>query len=127
MKSQLAKIALPGIALVVASGCSEEPQQAVSFSKDVQPVLAQYCEECHQAGGTGAEASGFLVATYGNVMAGTKLGPMVVPHDALSSNLYRLVAGEVHPSITMPHGKEKLTPADIAKIEQWIEQGAKDN
>ena len=127
MKSQLAKIALPGIVLVVASGCSDEAQQVVSFSKDVQPVLVEYCQECHQEGGSGDQASGFLVGTYGQVMAGTKLGPMVVPHDALSSNLYRLVAGEVHPSITMPHGKEKLTATDIAKIEQWIQQGAKDN
>ena len=127
MKSPLAKIVLPGIALAFVSGCSEDPLQVVSFSKDVQPVLANYCAECHVKGGTGDEASGFLVGTYGDVMAGTNLGPMIVPGDALSSNLYRLVSGEVHPSITMPHGKEKLMATDIAKIEQWIQQGAKDN
>lgn len=126
MNTRSLKLILPGVAVVLAAGCAEDARE-VSFSKEVKPVLDRYCMECHLADGEGTAASGFMVDSYDDVMKGTKLGPMVVPGDALSSNLYRLVAGEVHPSIAMPHGKERLTAEDIATVETWIEQGAKNN
>jgi mono/diheme cytochrome c family protein len=113
-------------AVVVLVGCADK-EAAVSFKTDVKPVLEHYCAECHMPGGEGTAASGFVVDSYSSVMAGGKLGPMVVPGDALSSNLYRLVAGKVHPSIAMPHGKDKLPTEDVEKIKAWIDQGAQDN
>ena len=31
------------------------------------------------------------------------------------------------PSIQMPHGKTKLTEAELAIIRKWVDQGAKNN
>jgi len=110
---------------LLAAGCS--PGSSVSFRKQVQPLLTKNCAECHVGQGEGAQKSGFHVDSYNSVMKGTKLGPMVIAGDSASSSLYRLVAGQVDKSIRMPHGRNPLPAADIALIEQWIDQGAKDN
>jgi hypothetical protein len=114
------------ISAMLLVGCSAGPD-AVSFNNEIKPLIDKYCTECHLPGGAGVEASGFVTESYESVMKGTKFGPVVVAKDPLSSSLYRLVAGKVDPSIRMPHGKEALAQQEILKIEQWIEQGAKNN
>lgn len=118
-------IAVAASATLVLFGCGMEPD--VSFKNDLRPVLDKHCAECHTGNAEGVEASGFLVETYESVMKGTKLGPVVVAGDPLSSNLYRLVAGKVDKSIQMPHGKAPLTGDEIRVVELWIEQGANNN
>lgn len=114
------------VSALLLLGCSPKPA-AVSFKNDIKPMIDKYCTECHLKGGAGAEASGFIIATYESLMKGTKFGPVVVAGDPLSSSLYRLVAGKADPSIRMPHKKEALAQEEILKIEHWIEQGAKNN
>jgi hypothetical protein len=100
----------------------------VSFSRDVQPILADNCLVCHQEGGQGYEASGFSMATYDDLMKGTRNGPMVIPGDAEGSNLVVLMEGRADPSISMPHGSmERVPQGEIDKIRRWIDQGAKKN
>jgi hypothetical protein len=90
-------------------------------------LIEKYCTECHLPGGAGVEASGFITESYESLMKGTKFGPVVVAGDPLSSSFYRLIAGKVDPSIRMPHGKEALSEKEIATVENWITQGAKNN
>ena len=112
--------------LVGLAGCSGEG--AVSYSRDVEPILAANCRSCHQPGGSGYEASGFSMASYDDLMKGTKFGPMVIPGDSEGSNLVVLMEGRADPSIAMPHGgAEPVSEADIARIRRWIDQGAKKN
>lgn len=113
--------------LAIALGGCSPASDPVSYSADVQPVLKKHCAECHMPGGQGDEASGFIVESYSSVMNGTALGPVVVPGDAYSSSLYRLVSGKADKSIQMPHTKEPMTDEEIAVIETWIDQGAKDS
>jgi hypothetical protein len=110
------------LAALLAGGCSTEKKPV--FLADVKPILDKHCAECHAPGGEGALKSGFLVDSYASVMQGTKYGPVVVPGSAESSSLYRLVAGQVDPSIQMPHGEQALTEAEIETIKRWINQGA---
>ncbi|MGB5304843.1 MAG: c-type cytochrome domain-containing protein [Gammaproteobacteria bacterium] len=116
-------LAVSFVAVLAGSGCSRE--KPAGFVADVQPILNKYCIECHAPGTEGAMESGFLVGSYEVVMKGTKYGPVVVPGSADSSSLYRLLAGEVDPSIQMPHGKQALTAAEIDTIRRWIDQGAR--
>lgn len=125
MKSKFIDMAAVVAAVVVVTGCSKSP--TVSFAGDVKPVLDLYCKECHVPGGDGMEKSGFSVESYETVMKGTTLGPMVVPGDPLSSNLYRMVAREVDKSIRMPHGKSTLSIEERALIKTWIAEGAPNN
>ncbi|MDJ0882003.1 MAG: hypothetical protein QNJ56_10170 [Gammaproteobacteria bacterium] len=110
------------------TGCNQAPQEPqISFSNDVMPLITKNCTECHTSGGDGANASGFITTDYDAIMKGTKYGPVVIPGNSVASTFYRLIAGLVDPSIQMPHGKEAMSAADIAKVEKWIEQGAKNN
>ncbi len=107
-------------------GCSRE--RPVSYAKDVRPILAAHCLECHHSGGQGQKASGFSMDSYESLMKGTRYGPMIIPGDAETSNMVVLMEGRADPSIAMPHGNRKPVPKeDILTIRKWIDQGAKNN
>ena len=111
---------------LMMAGCSGEP--AVSYSQDVKPILEQNCMQCHQVGGAGQVASGFSMASYADLMKGTRNGPMIIAGDVEGSNLLVLIEGRADPSISMPHGQQKsIAKQDIETIRLWIEQGAKNN
>jgi hypothetical protein len=120
------------VALLVGAGCTRQ----VSFSQAVSPMLNAKCLSCHDGSGEGSAKSGFSVKTYDGIMKGTKLGKVIVPGDAVSSTLYRLVSHKASPEIHMPpHGEhslakgkgEPLTQGEIDTIKLWIDQGAKNN
>ena len=117
---------LPAAAMLVG-GCAGEQAAKKSYQKDIAPILAAQCGDCHAPGGAGATATGLLLDSHENVMKGTRLGPIVVPGSAISSTLYLLISGKADPSIRMPHGKEAMSAEDIASIEQWIDEGAGNN
>lgn len=60
-------------------------------------------------------------------MKGTRLGPVIVAGQSVSSTLVRLIEGKADPSIRMPHGKEPLDAAKIKTIKTWVDAGAKNN
>jgi hypothetical protein len=112
--------------LTTFTACDREP--GTSYQQDVVPILSKYCNECHLPEGEGTKNTGFLVDSYDAVMRGTKYGPVVVAGDSTSSTLYRLVTGKVDESIQMPHEKEEqLNAEEILVIQNWIDQGAKNN
>ena len=117
--------ALSAGVMIALSGCDQVP--SVGYAKDVAPILAKYCAECHLAQGEGTQKSGFETGSYDAVMKGTTYGPVVVAGDSASSTLYRLVAGKVDKSIQMPHGKNQLATEEISVIQNWIDQGARNN
>jgi len=117
---------LPIALLIALSGCARE--EAVSFSRQVKPIIDQNCLSCHQEGGAGFEASGFSMVTYDDLMKGTKFGPMIISGDSAGSNMIVLMEGRADPSISMPHGTmDPVAKADIETIRIWVDQGAKNN
>lgn len=122
----IGKIIAMGVFPLFVASCGGEP--AVSFSQDVQPVINQHCNQCHQVGGQGEVASGLNLTSYEGVMKGTHAGPMVIGGDVEGSNLLVLMEGRADPSISMPHGENEPVPKkDIQTIRTWIGQGAKNN
>ena len=112
--------------LTTLTGCARE--EAISFSKNVKPIIDQNCLACHRQGGEGFQASGFSMATYDDLMKGTKFGPMVISGDSAGSNLIVLMEGRADPSISMPHGSmDPVARKDIETIRLWVDQGAKNN
>ena len=110
------------------SGCGGSDKNPVSFSKDVQPILAENCVSCHNSEGEGFKKSGLNLESYEMLMKGTKFGPVVIPGEPLSSSLVLLIDGKADPAITMPHGSLQLIPKNKRDvIKTWIAQGAKDN
>ncbi len=113
---------IAGALLLAACG-----QKQISFKADVQPIIKQYCLECHGSGGQGTLASGLDMTTYESLMKGTRYGSIVKPGDSLSSVLNMLVEGRANPAIKMPHGKEPLPQEQAAALRTWVDQRAKNN
>lgn len=114
------------------AGC----ERRVSFSADVQPVLAAHCAGCHSGYAEGEATTGLNVTDYASLMHGTRLDQVVEPGSAASSTLYLVVSGEASPEIQMPpHHEEAMAegrgaPLDrdeVRLIKDWIDQGAKNN
>ena len=112
------------LAVLLMTACA---QRQVSFKADVQPILKQYCLECHVEGGEGYVKSGLLMTSHESLMKGTKFGSIIKPGDGLSSVLIMLVEGRADPSIKMPHGKDSMPKDKIEVLKQWVVQGAKNN
>lgn len=110
------------------AGCSGSGDKPVSFSADVEPILAEHCLSCHNSEGEGFKKSGLNLESYAGLMKGTKFGPVVIPGQPLSSSLVLLIDGKADPAITMPHGSLQLIAKEKRDvIKNWISQGAKDN
>ena len=85
--------------------------QAISFSKQVAPILTAKCGGCHVAGRKG----GFQMASYAGLM---QTG--MVQRGA--GNASRLV--EVILSGDMPRGGGKVSPDEVGTLMKWIDAGA---
>jgi hypothetical protein len=124
MKTRL----LPSFSLVLATlGVAACGPKTVTYSADVQPILNQYCLECHSEKGQGYAKSGLLMSSYESLMKGTKYGSVIIPGDSLSSALGMLIEGRADPSIKMPHGRNTLPKEKIDTLKHWIDQGARNN
>lgn len=91
----------------------------VSFANDVLPILNSRCLNCH--GGDRIE-EGLLIGSYGELMAGSANGPVIIPGDPEGSLLVELVAAQ-----KMPKRGPKLTPPQVQLIVDWVNQGALNN
>ena len=123
-------------AILLIAGCGSQPaapaapkagipaSSDVSFAKDIQPIFSQTCMPCH-TGGKDAKGSYDLTCYPGTMDNGSDSTPNVIPGNADSSTLYRLVNGTVTPQ--MPKGRPALNAAQLATIKKWIDQGAKND
>lgn len=110
---------------LAATGMAEAASGAISYAKDVQPIFDKYCGACHHPGGPGTDTSGLDLTSYEGVMKGTKFGPIVVPGDALTSNLMAVLENRTDASIRMPHSNRRdMTKNDRMVLRRWIAEGA---
>ncbi|HEY1171346.1 MAG TPA: PSD1 and planctomycete cytochrome C domain-containing protein [Verrucomicrobiae bacterium] len=103
----------------VSAATAQKPAKgALTFEKDVRPILKAQCFECH---GEGEKLKGGIdLRLRRTLLQGGESGPGIVLNQPAKSHLVELIrAGE------MPPRDKKLTPAEIAIIEQWIASGAK--
>ena len=92
----------------------------VTFAKDIQPILAGSCWNCH---GDTVQLSKFDLRTRDSALKGGEHGSDIVPGNAEQSRMYRRVAGLEKPS--MPAQGAPLTAAQVAAVKTWINEGAK--
>jgi hypothetical protein len=117
-------------AILLLAGCGGQPAQtqasnaAVSYARDIQPILTQTCMPCH-AGGKDARGGYDLTCYPGTMGNGSDSTPNVIPGNADSSTLYVRLTGTV--PLQMPKGRPALNAAQLATIKKWIDQGAKND
>jgi len=103
--------------LITVSALPAAAAEPLTFEQHIRPIFRAHCFDCHGAtedlqGGLDLRLVRFLVK-------GGESGPALIPEHADESPLLqRLRKGE------MPPGEKKVTPAELATIEQWIAQGA---
>ncbi len=91
---------------------------AISFSRDVRPILAENCFHCHGPDPKHREADLRLDEPTG-------ASRVITPKASAESELYRrLISSDPDLLMPPPSSHRKLTPAQITVLQQWIEQGA---
>lgn len=93
--------------------------ETVSYSKDILPILETSCVKCH---GVEKVSRGLDLTTFEKTMAGSVKGPVILPGDASSSNLIKVIEQG-----KMPKQGTKLTKAQLELIKNWVNQGAQNN
>jgi hypothetical protein len=93
---------------------------AVDFVRDVQPILAQNCYNCH---GAHKHESQLRWDNKEIALQGGEHGPDIIPGQSAQSRMIQLVSGAV-PDLIMPQKGDPLTAQQIGILRAWIDQGA---
>ncbi len=105
-----------------AGGVKEPASEPLVFAQLVQPILNNYCFECH---GTEKQKGKLRVDGLELLLAGGENGPVLVPGDAKKSSLVaRMLLPITDDDHMPPEGKPSPKPEELALIQFWIERGA---
>jgi mono/diheme cytochrome c family protein len=114
---------LPLILLLAANANSAEP--GVEFNRDVRPILADHCFQCHGPDARQRQAE-LRLDTADATAANRDGGPVIVPGQPEKSELWRRITSTDADERMPPADKgRKLTDSEIAILRQWITDGAK--
>ena len=96
------------------------------FEKNIRPVLASKCYECHSVESK-KQKGGLLLDTREATLAGGETGHAVVPRNPKESLiLERMRSHDKEEVMPPPKQGGPLAAEVIAKFEQWIAMGAPD-
>ena len=104
---------------------AESKNDAISFNRDVRPILSDVCFQCH--GPDAKERKADLRLDRDEHLFAERDGHrLLVPGDPAKSELFlRLTSTDDDTRMPPPTSGKRLTPAQIETIRRWIEQGAK--
>src|SRR6266567_5279920 len=115
------KCCVVAVALSAMSLTSVQSQQnpgRVDFQRDVQPILKQFCIDCH---GQSLQMNGFRLDRRRDALRGGTI-PVIAPGSSESSRFYLKLIGSQYGPQMPPTGP--LRPEHIAALKAWIDQGA---
>ncbi|WP_339713794.1 c-type cytochrome domain-containing protein [uncultured Kriegella sp.] len=99
-----------------------ELDSADVFLDLISPMLDSKCTSCHN---DGKKKGKLELTTYNEIMSGGEGGDVVIPGDALNSELFkRITLPEDHDDFMPSEGKRPLTDNEVSLIEWWINVGA---
>jgi hypothetical protein len=102
------------------SGQNRRLQRRVDFKRQIEPIFARNCYQCHNA----QKAMGRLRLDGKEfALKGGLSGAAIVPGDSGRSLLVKRISGE-GAEVRMPMGGAPLKAAEIALIRKWIDEGA---
>ena len=94
-----------------------------SYAKDIKPILANYCTECHSANSAKA---GIKLDAVADMLKAGKKGAAVVAGKPDDSLLVKTING-MGKQMPPKKSKKKVAADELAKIKAWIKAGAKDD
>ena len=112
---------LAGCFFAQKSGAAER----VDFNRDIQPLLSENCYLCHGPDAKAREADLRLDRQEG-IFGKTEDGLIIVqPGEAGRSELIaRITSADRDEVMPPPKSHRQLTPAQVALIKRWVEEGA---
>ncbi|HEV3444283.1 MAG TPA: DUF1549 domain-containing protein, partial [Gemmataceae bacterium] len=105
--------------LVLARIAHADP--TVDYLRDIKPLLAKHCYECH---GAGKQRSGLRLDTAAGILRGGDSGPGLIPGKSADSKLIKAVTG-AEGTKQMPPKEPRLDARQIGLLRAWIDQGAR--
>jgi hypothetical protein len=95
------------------------------FEKRVRPLLIESCYTCHSQSSEKGYKGGLLLDLREGLLKGGDSGPAIVPGNPDGSLLIKAVryTDEI---LQMPPNGKKLSPEQIAALEDWVRMGAPD-
>ena len=105
---------------LIHSAFARQQPATIDFKRDIKPILAANCLSCHGA----QRAMGQLRLDDKELaLKGGVSGPVINPGHGDDSRLIKRILG-LGDEPQMPLDKDPLTPAQIALLRSWIDQGA---
>jgi hypothetical protein len=108
-------------AILVSSAAGQPSPAPAEFQRDIEPILKAHCQRCH---GPEKRKGGLLLTTRKDALLpsdSTRLA--IVPGDADKSELIRRITSE-DPDLRMPPSGDRLRLEQIARLREWITEGA---
>jgi hypothetical protein len=104
-------------------------QAAVSFEKQILPVLQKKCLDCHSAAkvvdGKPKKPKGDLrLDAAWAMLKGAENGPSIVPSNLAKSYMHEVVNLPKDDDMFMPPKGDPMTAEEIKLLKEWIESGA---
>ncbi len=94
---------------------------AADFKKDIQPIFAKHCYECHSEK-AGKKKAGYVFDDLETLKLDINPKGAIVPGNPAESHLFVVVADANHEAHMPP--KDNLSSAEIEKMREWITEGA---
>ena len=111
-------------AVASAEDTPAESPAAVSFHKDVRPILVQHCQGCHQPA---KPLGGLVLTSFADLQKGGESEmPGIVPGKPDESYLVEQIT-PVDGTTSMPKERPPLKSEQIEIIRRWIAEGAADD
>jgi len=113
-------IGCSAVTLYPASLAQSSSNSQVDFKRDIEPIFANSCNQCH---GPKKAAGQLRLDVKAAAMKGGISGPGILPSNGKQSRLLARILGEGGEK-QMPLGGDPLKPEQIELIRRWIDQGA---
>lgn len=116
----IAAVRLLGFVGTAAFGLTAA-EAPVSWYREVTPIFKRSCNGCHNPNKLKGQVD---TSTYAGFLKAGKHGPNFIPGDAEKSLLLEQIRGK---EPEMPKEGDPLSAAEVALIERWVREGAKDD
>lgn len=115
-------VAVIGLTCVFAEqGCAGDP---IDFNRDIRPLISANCLTCHGPDEQ-QRVSGLRLDTQQGSREDLGGYAAIVPRDPEASELIQRLTSDDEDLAMPPAGKgRRLTPGEVERIRQWIDQGA---
>ena len=106
------------VTAIATTGISQE--KTVDFAKEIYPLLAQRCFQCH---GNKKHEGGLRLDLRSAALRGGDSGKIILPGKSTERDLLKRIRSS-DPDEQMPPQGKRLTGEEINRLQRWIDQGA---